>query len=490
MDPTVINFLESLSKSLTEGDAIGLRNLYEVTFNAITESQLKESQWPDPSAAKTFFADPHFFCLYQEIFWRHMYARHSADLQWHSRVQSGENYSALFDFFISQVCADKKDLPLPLTWQWDIMDELVYQYQENQRYRLSNPEIIKQSTDCWQAPTVVLMLQKVADKSGVKQTLQSNNNNSEELTLGQTLGYFALISLIRLLTSMGDYGGALEVAGSLKLGPRELYCRVPAAHLTLIHNLAFCYLMTRRYDDGARILVQLLSFLAHNQSYLQTAGYQQDPMLRTVERMYHILFVCESLSPPSASYARSDDAVASHLRHLREKQLSRLDPEDAQVEAFMKGCPKFIDPIVEQQDHHPFDSNEATKKQLAVFRRAAKAYSAAVDVHSVARLYNNLTLSKLALLVGIKDADAVQPEMLAVKHRAVQTIWKTGMPLDQGVKTLLLSDLELHLEGEMIHVTSREPPTNCVDTLIRQIVKTCDPLKPAGRNNKGDDLRI
>lgn len=147
----------------------------------------------------------------------------------------------------------------------------------------------------------------------------------------------------RLHITMGDYSSAVEVASSIELSPSALYWKVPAAHVAFFYNLGFAYMMMRqvnlfcvaydlvtrlsvvsqistflflrRYQDAIRVLSQILTFLGRSRSYLSSASYQQEVMLRTTDRMYHLVLLCNALSP-----TRLDETIQSYIQdHLADK---------------------------------------------------------------------------------------------------------------------------------------------------------------------------
>lgn len=76
------------------------------------------------------------------------------------------------------------------------------------------------------------------------------------------------------------------------------------------------FVTVRRYQDAIRVLSQILSFLGRSRSYLTIQGYQQDAMLRMNDRMYHLVMLCNALSP-----TRLDETIQAHITdHLTDKQ--------------------------------------------------------------------------------------------------------------------------------------------------------------------------
>jgi len=100
----------------------------------------------------------------------------------------------------------------------------------------------------WEARRVLDNLQQLMEVSGIREHLQTSKDdlgrNPADIPTKLLLGYFAMISLLRLHIIMGDYQMALGVVSDLDYGARALYLKVPACHITLFYNIGFCV-----YDD-------------------------------------------------------------------------------------------------------------------------------------------------------------------------------------------------------------------------------------------------
>ncbi|XP_055388845.1 eukaryotic translation initiation factor 3 subunit L-like [Condylostylus longicornis] len=385
-----------------------------------------------------------------------------------------------------------------------MVDEFVYQYQETQRWKaqyakdiVANPaalEALRSGSNAWRCSDVLSLLTRLIQTSGIKQYLTNEQRQRqhpaasvnprlvEEPDLPVTLGYFGIISLMRLHVAMGDYRAALTVGSLIELSPTGLYWKVPAAHITLFYNLGFAYMMMRRYQDAIRVLSQILTFLGRSRSYLSTQSYQQDAMLRMTERMYHLVLLCNALSP-----TRLDETIQVHIQdHLADKHFKlQSDEEDAYREVFLKAAPKFFNPFVSDysnpQETIGIDKDEPTNRQVNMFLKDASYQNKVFNVRSIAKLYNNLTLTKLSNLMGLKQENAVEivrSEMLCVKNRAEQLIWRSG-PLLSGERVQMLADLDIYLETDTIHVKNLTTQRSYIDYFIKQIHRTQDLLNNA-----------
>lgn len=72
--------------------------MYETSFQGISDRFFKDWPWPSVDAVAPYVDNDHVFCmLYREMWFRHLYARHSPTLK--QRIDSWDNYCSLF-----QVC--------------------------------------------------------------------------------------------------------------------------------------------------------------------------------------------------------------------------------------------------------------------------------------------------------------------------------------------------------------------------------------------------
>jgi translation initiation factor 3 subunit L len=81
---------------------------------------------PAAGAAFTYMAAP---VVFQELYYRHLYARCKPDLS--QRCDSFDNYCELFGVILH----GKLNMQLPNAWLWDMVDEFIYQFQSFCQYR-------------------------------------------------------------------------------------------------------------------------------------------------------------------------------------------------------------------------------------------------------------------------------------------------------------------------------------------------------------------
>lgn len=73
------------------------------------------------------------------------------------------------------------------------------------------------------------------------------------------------------------------------------------------------------------------------------------------------------------------------------------DEEEAYREVFLKAAPKFFNPFVSDytnpQETLGIDKDEPTNRQVAMFLKDVSYQNKVFNVRSIAKLYNNLTLT-------------------------------------------------------------------------------------------------
>lgn len=104
--------------------------------------------------------------------------------------------------------------------------------------------------------------------------------------------------------------------------------------------------------------------------------------------------LCNALSP-----SRLDESIQAQIQDRWADKYFKLqsDEEDAFREVFVKACPKFFSPVVSEYEdpaeQSNVDENEALNRQINMFLKDVAFQNRVFNVRSIAKLYNNLTLS-------------------------------------------------------------------------------------------------
>ena len=281
----VEKFIIYFHQQLLAGNTYELFNVFEGSFNKLTDRYFTTSPWPPVEAiAPIVDNDQYFLILYKELYFRHIYSKFPPTIE--QRFKSWKNYCELFDFLLHPDTV----LPgeLPGQWLWDIVDEFIYQFQSFCQYRSKldpNSEefqVLKVNEHVWNVLGVLNYLHAFIKHSGVVALLDkdelsfmADRGMDRMKFMFAELGYFSMIGLLRLHTLMGDYSLALKSVGHIDLSKRGFYTRVPACHVTLFYYVGFSYLMLRRYVDAIRTFATILLDIKRTRQY-HTRSYQHE----------------------------------------------------------------------------------------------------------------------------------------------------------------------------------------------------------------------
>ena len=218
-----------------------LQTLYEQTWPKLTEKYYQDTPWPEPEViAPLANHDELFLVLYRELYFRHIYDKLQPSLE--HRFLSFENYCTLFNTILN--AEEPVDMELPNPWLWDIVDEFVYQYQSYCRYRdqvaklrqqhlQTNNQVPEEITEVcsllhtnpqiWNTYSVLNVLYSLREKVSMNEQLrvmqaggdlnaaaEAVGNAFAGKTLYRMLGYFSMVSLVRIHCLFGDYMSALD----------------------------------------------------------------------------------------------------------------------------------------------------------------------------------------------------------------------------------------------------------------------------------------
>ena len=249
-----------------------LLNLYDSSFNKISETVFKNSPWPTPQEIEesddTFEFDINTILLYQELCYRHLYARVTTNFNQEIRVKSWENYLEIFRI----MALDKEEINLPVLWIYDILDEFIYQFQNACQWRarikaedslyqelINNPD-----ATFWSLEEILVILRELIEKSQILKKKDDHYYLEDYGVNTRTIhyfGYFSLVSLLRLNLLMGKYEEALQIVDPIDFKKLTIYSKAYACYINLFYYAGFAYLMTGRYQETVKIFEALLSFI-------------------------------------------------------------------------------------------------------------------------------------------------------------------------------------------------------------------------------------
>jgi len=479
--PEVIkNFISYFLRQVKEQNVYEIHNLYENSFNKLTDKHFKSSPWPSADAIKSLVdteRDGIFLMLYKELYFRHIYAKLTPTVE--HRVESWNNYCDLFDFLLKASTAASVELELPNQWLWDITDEFIYQFQAFSQYRskLKNKSadelsVLKAHPEVWNVNGVLGYLDALTTKSSIISTLEhekhgeytDNGLDFNTHPVYRTLGYFCVVGQLRIQCLLGDYYLALKILEPIDLNKKGLYTRVTACHITLYYYLGFSYLMMRRYVDAIKTFSNILLYINRTKQY-HTRSYQYEQILKKHDQMYTLLAITVSLCPQ-----RIDENVHAVLREKYADKMQKMQRGDEAVfdELFSFACPKFIIPAAPDYEELHNYNQDAYLLQLKLFLVDVRQQVQLPTIRSYLKLYSTISTDKLAIFLDMDEA-TLRIYLLCFKHKIRNLIWTGGNPLNG--KLASSSDVDFYIEQGMIHIIDSKVTRRYGEFFIRHINK-------------------
>lgn len=488
----VRKFVVLFHKYFIQKNVDKITGIYHYTFSKLTDRFFKDSTWPsEETIAPLVNNDKVFLLMYKELYFRHIYSKREQP-SLNARFESWHNYRQLFDYVLA--LEDEAELGLPLQWLWDMVDEFLFQFQSysQNRCKLANKSandlaLFKEHPDVWSVTSVVTYLEALSTKGKVVELLAAQNADSkppqaQQYTLGQALGYFALVGLSRVHCLLGDYHSALRALEPIDLTRRGLYTRVTACHVSLYYYLAFAYLMTRRYAPAVQVVGSILTYMTRTKQY-HTRSYQYDQMMKKNEQLYYLLALAGALAPQGTG-PLGNDTVEQALHEKCGDKLIRINRGElaAYEDMFNKACPKFIHPSPPSPDAAPNASaaqtdeaaaplphdyhQEPRRLQARVFMQEVEEQAPLGTLRSFLRLYTTISIPKLA---GFLDADVatVRAQLMCYKHKTAHAP-HLGPRLPDSATP---HDVTFHIQGDMVHVVDAKQARRYTDYFLRHIHK-------------------
>mmetsp|Transcript_19821 Transcript_19821/g.34021 ORF Transcript_19821/g.34021 Transcript_19821/m.34021 type:complete len:662 (-) Transcript_19821:57-2042(-) len=460
-----------------------VHNLYEDTFNKLSQRYFKSQEWPSASViAPLVDSDPIFLTFYKELYFRHVHANTQPLLS--HRVDAWTNYCELFNLFFSK---EMVDLDLPPSWIWDVIDEFIYQFEAWCQFRSklknkSEEEIqyLKETDHVWNVNTVLQYLHALVNISNVVSYLSNGNmpvgsadpTDEENFDLSSVsgyryIGYFSIIGLLRIHCVLQDYRLALMVLQPLDLDDANpLYTQVSACHVALFYYVGFSYLMLRRYEDAGRVFSTTLMHIGRLKQY-HTKSYQYDQINKRNDQMLALLAICLSFIPQDV-----EDSTFGLLREKHTETMARLRANDQALyeELFTYASPKFLSPAPPDYDNIAAETNanvEAGKLQLALFMNDVKQQVLLPEIRSYLKLYRTINISKLASFMDT-DESLSRSHLLCLKHKSWTVVGSAEeYPLAGSFHAL--DGVHFYIDNDIVHIADAKEETKYGEHFIHQI---------------------
>lgn len=483
----IVEFIRYFRTAVQAGQTAEILSSYEESFTKLTDRYYKSSPWPDPQAVPhAFSSDPSdvFTVLYRELRHRHMHSNCNNHLTPTTRIESWKTYLALFDALSQKDKAE--ELGLPEQWLWDIVDEFLYQHQEfclhrakgkNRKAEEEATALANEGQDVtqltWSPSAVLSCLEKLSGASPqapnepqtppatsgvvtVTSSLvpQQQQQQDTETEVTDVIRHFAIVGLIRLHCVLGDFSSSLSALSRLPLSDsKAAYLRVPGCVGSLHYYAGISALLSRRYQDAARLFSAAVLH-ATRREQAHGRAYQADLAAKLHDQTAAALALCLSLRPLGL-----DESVhRSLLERSQERLALLLRAEDTTPfeQIFGFACPKFLSPNtappkpVAEGERQPNRHAEAVKRHLSLFLDEVNQQLTLAKIRSYLRLYTSIPVQKLASFLDT-DVDTVRAQLLLFQHKADSM---TALPsICPHLAPVASTDLSFTIDGDMIHVT-------------------------------------
>lgn len=444
--------LVDLQAAVVASNLKELERLYMQELRRFPGLYNKMGQWPHVLLVETFYRQLGVdylltTTLYAEVYYRCMPLHNDMNSEWLER--SYNTYMTLFDALVPE-----KGMPtpvmLPPQWIWDIMDNFMDHYEKIQRRRWTllgptaneeNP-LASNSSSLWTTPLILNVLSRLVYQSQVKTVLRGQwrilcsmavttwLSHSDSVaaeceaipSCSELLGFYSVILLIRFYVSIGDYRAASRITEQNPCNTERLDMLVFSCHLQFMYYIGVAYLMTRRYSAALCTVLSPLTALS-TQSCQDCSESYSEKIVCWIDRIYFLILLLMALYPTQSIHP----CVVQHIQQRWPDvyyQLQCWDMEEYKA-VFAKACPIFLPVAVTLNNtstlHSPddVDLSEPFRRQLNVFLRHVAQRACITRLTATTLASQNVTLSKLARLLGMNDdresIDEVQAQLLMTK---------------------------------------------------------------------------
>lgn len=352
-------------------------------------------------------------------------------------AQYAEAWNAFKDFF--ELALDESTpsgLILPNNWVYETLSEMAYHYEQFHKARATAGGVEagagdeaeeegasgKQAVEmgditeaelskAWNVADVLAYLHNMAEKADIAGLLASGRQPSG---FREVAGYFALPTLCRFYTKLGDYAAAIDAVKPLNIFQSDgtLFARTLKAHATLQYYASFSLMMSRRYEEALRVLNRTLSYFQRSHALFgdrdREAGVSSY-IRRQGDKMLCMLAVCSAVVPGSFV----DENLRRPLRERHAEKTERIaagNGEDDVAALVGEAAPGYISwaPVVSSaEDKSVFADPKATTMShlQAIVNDVKQRTSGTSSLRAFLRLYTNIDVPKLASYTGSTPED-------------------------------------------------------------------------------------
>lgn len=491
-------FLEHLYDYLYSRDSERVAELYEQDFPTLSDSFYGNSLWPAFEDVVAFYRQANkehqlILILYQELFYRHAFLRLKDKVTWELRLGAWQNYSLFFEFLAESQCrpSDEPSLCLPAQWLWDMFEEFCRQFGETQSRKwqliqsirdkvspLRTPEEEQILTALWDPIAVLKFLYIFTERSQIELALKTGllqHQPIDQAPLRYQIGYFSSVALLRLNNLFCDYSHALDCVRYIALGPQSPSWSVPACHLWLHYNVAFARLMCKEYKEAAKTVSYILTMMSKSRHYIQSASashIRQQGLDSTMDKLNLIALICDVMSPQVKIDEFIMNRIADKYKNEYYRVNSQLDCEESILDLFKRVMPRFVSPASWDQNlRTPLieiqQTSEISARQIALFAENIGHQKRVDQLLSFAKLYHNVSLTKLASLMGRISPNNTEAEIDSIKENVRAELL--------SVKSLTSSmAMDFLVDEDIVHIQPHKTNEAFVEQYARQFGRLRD----------------
>jgi len=477
MPDSVKNFIKFFYDKVRSRSLYEIQDIYETTWHKLTERFYKTEPWPPAEAIEALCdRDEVFLVLYNELYYRHVYAKLKPSLQ--DRIASFENYCQLFNFVLNRDIQLEERISLPSSWLCDMVDEFIYQFQSfaHYRFKLKNKDEEELSMlldvcegGTWDCTEVFRVLHALVNESDIINHLDTEEERlgslqNIDLDLFKMLGYFSVIGLLRMHCLTSDYRRALQQLDTINIARRGLLKGGMPCHITTYYYMGFAYMMHRRYVDAIKALSNILLYINRTKQY-HTRSSSYDVILKKNDQMFALLALLVSVCP-----YRLEQNLQGLLNDKYSDKITKMQNEDTAVfeELFTFACPKFVEVSAPDYECNENLNQAATKHQCNLFMKQVSQSLSHPKIRSFLKLYTSIPSEKLAAFLG-SSADEFGRQIACLKHKSRELVWNGGSATS-GIWASSC-DVDYYVDDKMLYINDPQVAKHFDEFFIKHINK-------------------
>jgi len=342
-----------------------VQSFYERGWKDISSQYFLRTAWPSSREISAVVKDDAgFLVLYRLLCFRHtLMTLADQPAIFSTYAEAWNAYKAFFDFVVDP-SSSASAVTLPHVWVYDILcDNLPFYYQKYHQLRATAfgggaaaaaaggaaaagadggdeeasasggsgsavpTELVgiseSDAAAAWSLADVLAQLHRVAEKTDAAGTAASGKA-ATAYSFRDSVGYFALATLGRLYSKLGDYAASLEAVKPLNVFAPEgaLFAKLQKAHLTVQHTAGFALAMSRRYEEAAKLLARTLLYFQRNSGIFNDRDTNVHPTLRrTADKMLALLALAVAALPGGVFV---DDYIRKPMRDRHGEKIDRI----------------------------------------------------------------------------------------------------------------------------------------------------------------------